>query len=236
MFSMRLLLVALLLVAALARGEETASRPERTHGHPHITVRLWPRSHWDPEHTYMPARVVATMGVRICERVTGNGECAEHRDAWSTVVSRDDYLYPRVDRLQETLDRVYHFADLGEPHLCELYRTYDNLTYVEIPLELDEHLVMHGRIAPLHPEDDALIRKARVHAQLNREARIVLRLERGRLWQIPEAHWTMGERGLNGATGFLKTEWIGEGESDGNGHPNDETTNTDERPVYYESQ
>lgn len=254
MFWMRLL-AALLLVATLVRGEETAPSPAtdasssssssssgeksgRGGGgaseHPYVTVRLWPRSQWDPEHTYQPARVVATMAVRVCERVKGNGECAEHRDAWSTAVSRDDYIYPSIGHLVRTLREVYHFADLEDPHLCELYRTYDNMTYTEIPLALDENMVMHGRVAPLHAEDDQLIRKVRTHAQLNNAAGVVLHLERGRMWEVPRGHWNAGERGLVGAHDFVKTEWIGHGEKDGSGHPNDETTNTDERPVYYE--
>lgn len=250
------LLVALLLVATLARGEETAPSPAtdasssssssssgeksgRGGGaseHPYVTMRLWPRSQWDVETQYKPARVVATMAVRVCEKVTGGGDCAEHRDAWSTAVSRDDYIYPSIGHLVRTLREVYHFADLEEPHLCELYRTYDNLTYTEIPLALDENLEMHGRVGPLHPEDDQLIRKARVHAQLTNAAAVVLHLERGRMWEVPHAHWNVGERGLVGAHDFVKSEWIGHGEKDGDGRPNDETTNTDERPVYYEQQ
>lgn len=226
------------LLMGLAHSDETTLEPSQVSRNaserPHVTVKLWPRSEWDPETTYRPARVIATMGVRVCDTNVGSGTCKEYRDAWSTVVSRDDYLHPRIDRLQETLEDIYYFADLVSPHICELYRTYDNLTYLEVPLTLDENRVVRGRIAPLHLEDEVLIHKARTFAKLNHENVAVVRLERGHMWKVPSDHWNFGERGLAGRVEALKTEWIGEGEKDGTGHPNDETTNTDERPIYYE--
>ena len=93
-----------------------------------VTVQLLPRSQWDTQKTYEAARIVATRPVRICQELDQNGaDCIREVDAWTTAVCRD---HPWQGYAQEN-SRSH---TLAQPHMFELYRTFDNLTYTEIPL------------------------------------------------------------------------------------------------------
>jgi len=66
--------------------------------------------------------------VRVCQELdASSGECVRERAAWTTAVCRE---HPWQGYVQETT--LSH--QLAKPHMFEMFRTYDNLTYQEIPL------------------------------------------------------------------------------------------------------
>lgn len=156
-----------------------------------VTVRLWPRSQWDSQKRYKAARVVATRAVRVCTRANAEGECANERDAWTTAVARDP---PYMDPVESSHRR----HRLPAPHLSEIYRTYDNLTYAE--------LRTGPGAPPLEKEDYALLEKAGMVAERS-PGKLVMRWGVGHLWSVPMAHWNEGERSLHTGSG-LRTEWL----------------------------
>lgn len=107
----------------------TIGDPARSEGPPAlVTVQLQPRSQWDTKKTYEAARIVATRSVRVCQKLDSDGaECIQETDAWTTAVCRD---HPWQGYLKEAT----RSHTLAQPHMFELYRTYDNRTYTEIQL------------------------------------------------------------------------------------------------------
>lgn len=110
------------------RGQQQQQQQQQDGPPPLVTVRLLPRSQWDRVQTYEPARIVATRAVRICQKLdVDGGACTQETEAWTTAVCRDP---PWKGYFQES-EKLH---TLAKPHMFELYRTYDNRTYQEIPL------------------------------------------------------------------------------------------------------
>lgn len=179
---------------AVAEGRvEVVNRVPHHGGMGPITVRLLPRSQWDPERRYRAARVVATRAIRICTSVDEQGgECSQERDAWSTVVSRD----PHVSGPFEKDKQKYR---MPPSHPFELYHTWDNITYEEIRVTPDAPQV-------LHPEDFALIEHTR-RVAAKTQGKLIMRWGAGRLWYVPENHWNVGEHALHTGVG-ITTAWL----------------------------
>jgi len=186
-----------------------------------IHVRLCPRSQWDQhQHQYLPARVVATMSVRICtEYDVENDTCTQEHTSWSTAVSRNEYIPHKIRQFSEiTLER--YGGDV--PHLWEIYHTADNLTYTEECLTERYFWPVPEIPNNLHDSDDKLIRMAQVWAMTHPDKHLVMRWDYGRLWIVPEEHWNAGERALH--TGYgMETSTQTDSFYD----------NNDLRPTYY---
>ncbi len=166
-----------------------------------VKLYLLPRSQWDPEQTYVPGRVVATRAMLECIRTVAGStyECAESRPVWHTMISRDQVW----EGFMKNAERK-HEAPL--PHLVTLLRSYNNMTYYEIPLSLES--------MPLDPEsqDYALMEQGRLWA-IESPRKVVLRWDQGRLWRVPMSHWNIGERALHSGV-LLHTEWRNPGGDD----------------------
>lgn len=195
------------VVAAEGQIEVVNRTPHRDAGSGRgpVTIKLLPRSQWDPEQTYHAARIVATRAIRVCTHTNpGTGECTRERDAWSTAVSRDPYTSGPWEREKQK----YH---VYVPHPYELYRTYDNVTYEEVCARADG--------PTLEPEDYQLLEQTRKLAWRTSNKR-VLRWGAGQLWTVPMVHWNAGERALHTGSG-LHTVWLEQSPEQ-----------ADERPLY----
>lgn len=166
-----------------------------------VTVKMCPRSQWDPDqHRYTAARVVATMAVRVCTNYDAETDtCNESYDSWSTAVSRNDYLPQMVRQYSEIVLERYG----GDtPHMWELYHTVDNLTYTEQCLTERYFWPVPEYPSTAHNFDMKLIKMAQVWAMTHPHKHLVLRWDYGRLWVVPEQHWNAGERALHTAYGL----------------------------------
>ena len=183
------LLACWFYLQATAAASELQTRIFRS-----VSVHLLPRSQWDPEQTYVPGRVVATRAMLECIRTVAGStyECAETRPVWHTVVSRDYVWGGYVKNSQRK-------HEMPVPHVVTLLRSYNNMTYYEIPVS---DIGM-----PLDPEsqDYTLVEKARLWA-VDSPRKVVLRWDQGRLWRVPMSHWNIGERALHSGI-LLHTEW-----------------------------
>jgi hypothetical protein len=171
--------------------------------------------------------------------------CAEERDAWSTAVCRDESW----DGFMSMAKRRHRLA---VPHLYELYHTYDNRTYEEVPIHgNDGNVVYQGTtddagVSPysststssglynqydrLEFEDYELLAVARQYA-LARPGKVVVRWDYGHYWEIPSAFWNVGERALHSGenvyTEFVDPDTWPHGTSD------DDNNSNDDRPLYF---
>ena len=191
-------LMILLLLACWFYLQATATAPPtyiQTRNMRGVKVYLLPRSQWDPEQTYVPGRVVATRAMLECIRTVSGStyECAETRPVWHSVVSRDQVWGGYVKSSQRR-----HQAPL--PHVVTLFRSYNNMTYYEIPIS-----ELGMPMEDIDGSDYTLVEKARLWA-VDSPRKVVLRWDQGRLWRVPMSHWNIGERALHSGI-LLHTEW-----------------------------
>lgn len=212
------LLVISLLVVCVAGGGIPGS----------ATVKLAPRSEWDPHKAYIPARLVATLPIHVYARTTGDTEDPSARGAWATVVYRDGNSYTYSNSNHRASGRVFPFTTGGAGWDAELFYTEDNRTYTEIPSLTDTPYYTRNRTyagIPSHIDDDKLVEvdgifiadtsfemhmlptaiKGVAH-KISSNEKVVLRVEHGRMWEIPKSHWNAGERALIGEDCII-TEW-----------------------------
>lgn len=158
-------------------------------GHGAVTVQFWPRSQWDPQQTFVPARIVVTRAIRVCQTYDAKlGECTEMRDAWSTVLCRRESW---AGYMQEAKRR----HRLPHPHLYELYHTYDNLTYEEVPLWAHDRYDFADGQFVLEDTDRELLMAAKEFAE-DSDRKMVVRWDLGHYWTIPDRYRNFGERAL----------------------------------------
>lgn len=211
------LLVISLLVVCVAGGGIPGS----------ATVKLVPRSEWDPHQTYTPARLLATLPTQVYALANGDTDGAGPLGAWVTVIYREDNSYTASKSNNHASGRVFPFTITGTGRNVELFYTEDNQTYTEILPHTDTHYMRnrtYERI-PSHINDVYLIELDEVvivdnnfevqmllgiikelARKISSNEKVVLRVEQGRMWEIPKSHWNVGERALIGED-CINTEW-----------------------------
>lgn len=182
---------------AIAGADDTGG----PHGNVAVMVKLWPRSEWDPHQTYSPARVVATMPVHRCAKIDVYGNCNSPRERWITAIYRDDNSYTASKQKHHASSRVYSFTKTDTGRNVEFFGTFDNRTYFEMetPSGIPQS-TFWKLFVERHAEEITLLldRVREVARQTSASEKLVLRVEHGYMWEIPQSHWTPGERALLG--------------------------------------
>lgn len=209
---MGLIMFGLILIAVAMELCGVSGRPEGLNQHASVVVNFWPRSQWDPEQSFAPARVIVTRAIKICQELDDTtGLCSRTRDAWSTVLCRKEKWGGYVEEAKKS-HRLPH------PHIFELYHTYDNVTYDEVPLwshekqEFVAHFESGGggekdlkseQQQPFYLEEtDRELLLAAKNIAMENEKNRVIRWDYGHYWLIPRHFQTIGERALSTGIGI----------------------------------
>lgn len=213
----RVLLWWCLLTIVIARAASTLSAPAESNEDDAVArldprtpvhVHMCSRSQWDPLQHFRPGRVVATMAIRMCTKVDDtSGLCTEEHDGWSTVVARNAY---ESGVLSQRLQMAKEHYGVDEAHLWELYHTTDNSTYIEQCAVEQEYWPLNEQPPSHQYGDQKFIDMARAYSISHVGKHMVVRLDHGRLWPVPETHWNAGERGLTTGQGVYDSQQTGD--------------------------